>query len=409
MNKELKKIKESNHTLTAEISNDLNIINNHVDLISGEYNRVDKITSAPSIILSDIDKQFKDLTKLESIDIKFLFLATALQIARQILQPKLTSAGSRLSHDEAAKDAKQLENDFIEKIKNKENLNPKELNKYNNYRKHKYYNPSLEEILINPVPFDANIDPKKRGLLSGFGFLGHRGATPGHDPVLGLLFGTANIATSTLTNWDMLSVHIYSSFPKKGDIFGNDASTIRVFDYTSDKLLHQGHDGKIIIGTSVAKEIIHLKSDVNSKKSLPLPFISAISPQFAGDLAKYGFDMANIFAIVKQASYATIINTIIAIVHSFFYDEATGISRNEFGVKTRKILLYSNLIATTSNIIATAISENIEVLDLGGLAVTLYRLISDICFIEKVKEEFIKNELYNHIARNEYDFIKGDF
>ena len=44
-----------------------------------------------------------------------------------------------------------------------------------------------------------------------------------------------------------------------------------------------------------------------------------------------------------------------------------------------------------------------------GLVVTLYRLISDVSFIQKVKEEFIKNEIFDKITGEEYDFMKGDF
>lgn len=40
--------------------------------------------------------------------------------------------------------------------------------------------------------------------------MGHRVTAIGHDPLLGLIFGTANIATSTLTNAHFDSFHIYT-------------------------------------------------------------------------------------------------------------------------------------------------------------------------------------------------------
>ena len=58
-------------------------------------------------------------------------------------------------------------------------------------------------------------------------------------------------------------------------------------------------------------------------------------------------------------------------------------------MKTRKILSYSNLIATTSNVIYTGISKDFTKLDIGGLVVTMHRLISDQKYIDKIKEEFI--------------------
>ena len=65
-------------------------------------------------------------------------------------------------------------------------------------------------------------------------------------------------------------------------------------------------------------------------------------------------------------------------------------------VKTRKVLLYSNMIAFASNVIGVAVTQSlgqnsIRYLDIGGLAVTLYRLVSDTRFIQSVKEEFIRD------------------
>ncbi|MDO4792798.1 MAG: hypothetical protein Q3993_01350, partial [Filifactor alocis] len=58
-------------------------------------------------------------------------------------------------------------------------------------------------------------------------------------------------------------------------------------------------------------------------------------------------------------------------------------------VRTRKILSYSNLIATSSNIAVVAVTKDMTKLDAGGMAVTIYRLITDAKFIRQVKEEFI--------------------
>lgn len=378
--------------------------------IESEYNRVADFAQAPEIFISDIDKKFSDATKLRGKDIPFLFLATALQVIRQYL---LTKFPEPLDNQSAAKKVKPLEDKLTDKYVNNKNVTREELEKFDHNRKHQYYNPPLAEILMCPAPFDANIGARECEALRGFGKLRHRGATPGHDPILGLIFGTANIATSTLTNWRMESYHIYTgAFGKrKGecDIFTAKAKTSLVLTYTADKLLNQGKEGKSVVGASLAKEIIHLKSDVYSKHSLPLPAISTISPTFAGELASRGLDMANALVIGKQASYAIIINTIIAIVHGFFYNEAEKCSREQFEVRTRKILVWSNCLASLSNIIVTAISRDLKLLDIGGLAVTLYRLISDVSFIQKVKEEFIKNEIFDKITGDEYDFMKGDF
>ena len=95
-------------------------------------------------------------------------------------------------------------------------------------------------------------------------------------------------------------------------------------------------------------------------------------------------------------------------IHGLFYEESFG-ARNLYDVRTRKILTYSNLIASASNLIAVAVVEvmavatsnaelgrnGIRYLDVGGLAVTIYRIVNDRKFIKQVKQEFLEKEFYN--------------
>jgi len=77
------------------------------------------------------------------------------------------------------------------------------------------------------------------------------------------------------------------------------------------------------------------------------------------------------------------------------YDEKKYESQELYSVKTRKIVMYSNIIASSSNVIwvgGNMIAGNegaIKQLDIGGLIVTLHRLMTDTKFIRQVKEEFI--------------------
>ena len=73
--------------------------------------------------------------------------------------------------------------------------------------------------------------------------------------------------------------------------------------------------------------------------------------------------------------------------------------------------MYSNLIASSSNIIAVSagtaagvLSENSDMvkkslsyMDIGGYLVTIKRLISDTKFIYEVKKEFLKNQWYDAV------------
>lgn len=368
----------------AKISRHADMHIEQAEIIIHESMRVTEVAGNAETILSDLDHQFESCTGLNSLDVSILFLATALQIIRQYF---LTNFPERMDDQTAAKNTKGHNDEHSD-------------------RHHQYYKPSYEEIQTNPVPFDANIGAN--GALKGGGSMGHRVTALGHDPILGLFVGTSNIATSTLTNKDLRSYHIYTN--NRRDYFRSNANTVRVFTETADKLMKPGKKGRWIIGLSLLKEIIHLNSDLHTKRSLPLPIISVIDSQMAATLAERGFDMSNIVTIGKQAAYAAIINTVIAMFHSLFFDESQYVNRKLYEVKTRKILSYSNIIASTSNLLfvggnmAMGNENALKYLDIGGLMVTIYRIATDDKFIRRLKQEFIEQEFYAQIRGTEYDF-----
>lgn len=199
-----------------------------------EMHRVSDICQNAEQIIVDIDKEFAAATKLDGFDVSFLFTATAMQCIRQYF---LTPFTERVDDKTAAKNVKG-------DIKEKSN------------RLHRWYNPSLNEILTNPVPFDAinQSDRLKKRVLEETGRKilagdkNHRFVTLGHDPIIGLVVGTANIATSTLTTWEMSSYHVKTG--PKGDRIENIAQTDKVFSYTWNKPCMKGFRGK--------KKLVHL-------------------------------------------------------------------------------------------------------------------------------------------------------
>lgn len=411
------KLKKQNQQITVSIKQETE----HLQEVADEYNRVADIYHSPAIILHDIERDFSRATKLNDLDISFLFFATALQCVRQYFLTNFKDHKDRPSDKESAEDT------------------------WGHGEEHSSrgilrYNPSLIEIIANPVPFDVIFGGKDFGL--GMGGNNHRFKTLGHDPILGWIFGTANIATNTVTLSDFKSYHVTTGHTKRGDArdkIVEPADTFEIFHHITNKLAAQegrwsdnvddndfysskNHKfaGPAIIATSVFKEAIHLKTDIGSKDSLPIPIISTMSPELAQKLAKYGIDMCNIKTVGEQATYSMLINFLVATVHRMLYDEACGLSLSMYEVKTRKILAYSNVIASASNIIAVAVTEAIAVatenpelakkglkyLDIGGLAVTLYRLISDYNFIKEVKLEFMENQWYDVVLGNDYEFMK---
>lgn len=357
---------------------------NRLDSSIHECARVEGIAKDASAIYDAYSKEFSERTGLTKLDWGFLFSATALQMLRQYL---LTAFPERLDDQSAA-----------EAVEGKDRVRDEREQRKEDPRKHRYYNPSIDEILIHPVPFDANVGAD--GALSGAGSLGHRGATPGHDPIVGLVVGTSNIATSTLTNWALDSWHITSGERKNGgkqDVFGNHADTSKVFSMTADKLLRQGKEGKTKVAAALGKEVEHLRTDMNTKKGLPLPIVGALSPKFASTLADYGVDFANTLNVGKQAACAIFINVITAMLHGLFYNPEKDGDITLYKVRTKKILLYSNTIASLTNAMAVWYSGNPRYLDLGGYAVNLYQLVTSADFIERVRKDFIVGKFDNLI------------
>jgi len=352
----------------------------NVGILAAESQRVAEVAHNSANILQDLDREFESQTALTSTDVAFLLFATALQCVRWAF---VTKFADKISHDEADKQVGKKSHDLL-------------------YRSKELYNPPLQEIIVNPVPFDAMVGSTDFDLgLSG---RNHRYKTLGHDPILGWLFGTANIATATLTAWDFSSYHI-----KSGELNGRtykemikeQASTAEVMLYSKEKLLNEGLEGKKIIASSLIKEAIHLRSDLPSYKSLPLPIIQAFDPKLAEQLATYGLDTANVLTVGKQATFAILINAIITMLHSLCYNPEKDGDKRLYHVRSRRIVTYSNLISSFSNVLWVALAKDFNRLDIGGIAVTVFRLISDGVFIRKLKQEFVEENFLKMVRGEE--------
>lgn len=102
-----------------------------------------------------------------------------------------------------------------------------------------------------------------------------------------------------------------------------------------------------------------------------------------------------------QVGISILINELIRAIHRLCYDEAIDGDPQMYEVRTRKILSYSNAIASGSNIIYVILSKNVKKLDIGGIAVTIYRIVSDHRFIQDLKREFLSKQWYNIVMGDE--------
>jgi hypothetical protein len=398
------KLKEKFHNDVDGVKDELSNLNK----IADEAKRVSEVARDAHIIIQDIDRQFEQATKLNKIDISFLFFATALQCVRQYLLgsfSELSDSSEREGHEKTEKAVKKDEKEYFkEKFGNTEDIT----------KGNRFYHATLDEIIKNGVPYDVSAGTKNFSVGGcpniGIGGSDHRYKTLGHDPLLGWVFGTANIMTSTLTNYQLSTFHVINGKTQ------NHANTMMMFE----KVYHRSIEQPEILTASVIKQYFHIKSDISSKNGLPIPTVPVIlSPETAKNLAdRFSLDYlntktiaCNIGLIAKQASVAVLINKLIAIIHGILYDAAIHGEVNLYEIKTRKILSYSNTIASVSNVIQAVFrkfilhdSKALNSLDIGGFIITLYRIISDYQFIKQVKFEFLGKEFYNTVMGNDFDF-----
>lgn len=346
----------------------------NMETIAIESFRVAEVAHNSRKIIENLDLEFERETGFNTLDVKFLFFATALQCVRQYC---LSNDKLRFKNDQKA---------------------GRLIKKY------------LPISLSGPVPYDAF---KKEGYLDNTGISGanHRYSTLGHDPLLGWIFGTANILSETVTKNNTI-LESYSTV-----LIGNEykingiTNILEIFDNSIDRTQADYKD--LIL--AVVKHAIHLSSDAFTTMGLPIPVINSISPNLSSKLLKNGID---IYSVSRGIAMSSLINMIVASIHGLFYDETKYHNRDIYEVKTRKILNYSNVIASASNIIVVAIGatagvasnnpkvirKSLEKLDVGGVLVTIYRLLSDIKFINEVKEEFIFGSFNKLIQGEKYNF-----
>lgn len=389
------KLKAKKNDLIEGIAEDASKFNR----IAEEAERVSELSKHAAIVIKDLDRQFEQATKLNGRDVSFLFFATALQCIRQYV---LTPFQERKLDKESAKKAHEEESAIFGSM----------FGEAETKGKTKRYYANLEDIIHQGVPYDTQFGSGEFQLgLSG---KAHRFRTLGHDPLLGWVFGTSNILTNTLTDWTFQSYHI------KPQLMSNGAQKNKIVQHADtilmlEKVAERTKKEPQALAAAVIKQGLHIKSDEYSVAGLPIPILSALSPETAQAFAEHGLDFGNAITVGKQAAFSIFINTLIAAIHSMYYDPSSG-SWTLYEVKTRKILSYSNLIASASNIIAVALAEAIAAatenvklgkdavryLDIGGIAVTLYRIVKDKEFIKQTKQEFLEREFYDLVMNSEY-------
>jgi hypothetical protein len=433
---ELQELKEEHDRIRA----DANDIINSLDKMSENSERVRRIAEKPEVILKKIDDEFEKATSLCDVDVYFLLFTAMLQSIRWILLPELkipqisklspqVPLEDRLkpnerSHKGGIYDGKSSGAEFefsaLSRYREKHSNEVKTSQESFYHEKDKYRN--WIEILTQPVPYDAmnGLDKKrvpnianlnlqnKEGFYNNIYAKNHHVATLGHDPVLGWLFGTANIMTSTISFVDFQhfevtrghKVRSTGEFLKSRELQFSDQvidflAPRGIVDILGECIMSAREDYKRV-GAAVVRQAIHLASDKYCIEGLPIPFLSVIDPQKAQQMIEKGWNSVEFELLLKSdlkqigisAGLEVLINMIIEAIYLLCLKSDDNMNTRK--VKVKKIISIADAISSSSNILYGALTQNYGKLDIGGMGITMLSLLKSVDFKYQIKEEYLK-------------------
>lgn len=128
----------------------------------------------------------------------------------------------------------------------------------------------LANSKVSKVPYDAQDNRNTTIRVEGLSAYYHRLLSLGHDPLLGLIFGVADILTGRMTTID-----------KTGKIVS------QVMENYADRK-------ETDVFAAIAKQIIHFKSDITTSMGLPAPLMSLFDFLQFGKTGEYDQTIAEI-------------------------------------------------------------------------------------------------------------------
>lgn len=350
-----------------------------------EGERIYDVLDNPDRIIEELSNEFREQTTLREKDMALLFLATSLQVLRITLINNVTrieKAGKGNRNEEMLHN---FQSNVFEKIN--KNVMP--------FPENEYYAAKSHILTRYNVPYDATAFVDERFQM--FKGANHRFATLGHDPILGLLFGTANIMTNTITcvnKSETIGSLIFPTITTNHVIYDEKYKNPKIGVYGStkimlDKAMQRSLEDPSVLVISLLKQLIHIGTDLYTPCGIQIPAANLVlSNTNVEKLTRY-ISTGDILKIGVSGEISSLINKMIEILHLLTYKGETNISKEVFSVRTKKIVIYSNVIASQSNIIYSLLMKDLKLLDIGGLIVTINRIAKDRELIQKIQDEFI--------------------
>lgn len=128
----------------------------------------------------------------------------------------------------------------------------------------------LANSKVSKVPYDAQDNRNTTVHVEGLSAYYHRLLSLGHDPLLGLVFGVADILTGRMTTID-----------KTGKIVS------QIMENYADRK-------ETDVFAAIAKQIIHFKSDITTSMGLPAPMMGLFNLLQFGEIGEYDQTIAEI-------------------------------------------------------------------------------------------------------------------
>jgi hypothetical protein len=369
-----------------------------LDDIQKETKRLHSIAINTTNILTDLDEEFSKRTSLGWQDIKFLFAATALQCIRIYVINTLTKVQPA--------GAGNVKENFLHKIQGKL-LGT--LNDGVPLTPAPYYAPLMQICTARGVPYDAT---RFKGVNYGFfKEANHRFATFGHDPIVGLIVGTSNILTNTITCRSKgplpvpITCHVEYDMDLKNPCIGDVCSTIEALKAAAYRI----DNDAVSIVAALIKQIIHIGTDLYTPCGIQIPGANLIlDNRYTEELTKY-VSAGDFIKIGVSYQIFNLINMFISSLHMLTCQSTNHREKELHHVKTMKILEYSNIIATGSNVIINAVrayfgdGKALKDIDFAGLIGTIMMLVRNDEIKRKIKREFIFGEYERMVTGDLYD------
>lgn len=317
-----------------------------------------------------INDEFASRTGLTKGDLAFLTAATGIQTARWAMIPKLLNKTGKSGKVLAALSPSAMALLEAKPKGDKELAVIDEANR-------EFQNEAeweVEEIRNDDghKTWEEILDAKDKVPQKAFG-----------NDAMNWIFGLVNNITGTQTNSDFKTVDENGQTVKTPAIFSEAFKSIKedprrlpaaVYAmYVQEKLAH----GESVDMLKPFTELIAPLTD---------------SPLYQSQMLQLA-SIRDVTLVGQQAAIPLIINMAVGLLHGFMYNPDTDGPRAFYDARTRKILMLSNIMASSTNLALTVGTENWLKLDVGGLLVTATRAMQDLSYLTALEDAFMKHHL----------------